>query len=165
MESDIAVLDVGSGRNPRIVIASDADETSPGFSPDGKWIVYRSNESGKSQIYVQPFPDVDGGKWQVSPTSGSATYPIWNPRGGEIFYRKGLEQMAVPILSEDPFTLGSPTRLFVGPEVSGWWTRFAAAPDGERFLVFRNWNDPDELVELILVQNWFTELNELMPNN
>jgi len=164
-QTDIAVLAVGSEEPPRRLIENGFDNRWPVFSPDGKWITYQSDESGKSQIYVQPFPDVDGGKWQISPASGSGTEPVWSAGGGEIFYRDGLAQMAVPILSENPFAVGSPTRLFEVPPVSGWITQIQVAADGQRFLTFENWNDPDRPTGLILVQNWVEELKGLAPSN
>ena len=162
---DIALVEVGSGNPPQPVVASAARESFPSFSPDGKWIVYQSDESGEDQVYVQPFPNVGGGKWQVSPSSGSGATPVWNPRGGEIFYRDGPALMAVPILSEEPFTVGSATELFAGSYVSSWWGSSAITPDGEHFLMLKNWNDPDESAELILVQNWFEELKRLVPTD
>jgi serine/threonine protein kinase/Tol biopolymer transport system component len=161
--ADIAVLEIGSGEPPRPLIVSGSQNTSPVFSPDGKWIAYQSDESGKNQIYVQPFPDVDGGRWQVSPTSGSGLEPVWGSRGGEIFYRDDLAQMVVPMMSETPFVVGSPTRLFESSDVSGWISQTLVAPGGERFLVFENWDDPDKPTELILVQNWLQELERLAP--
>ena len=89
--------------------------------PDGEWIVCQ-----------WPFPDVDGGRWQVSPTSGSGSMPVWNPRRSEIFYRDGLAQIVTRVLSENPFAVGGPARLFEGSEISGWHPptdpSFAATP-------------------------------------
>ncbi len=163
--SAIAVFEIGSGEPPRVLIQSDSQNISPAFSPDGKWIVYQSDESGENQVYVQPFPDVEGGRWQISPTSGSGSVPVWNSRGGEVFYRDGLAQMVVPILSEDPFAVGNPTRLFEIPALSGWHMQHLVAPDGDRFLVFENWDDPDKPAELILVQNWLEELERRVPTD
>ncbi len=163
--ADIAVLEIGSGEPPRPLIVSGSQNMAPVFSPDGKWIAYQSDESGKNQIYVQPFPDVDGGRWQVSPTSGSGFGPVWGSRGGEIFYRDDLAQMVVPIVSETPFVVGSPTRLFESSAVSGWISQILVASGGDRFLVFENWDDPDKPAELILVQNWLEELERLVPTD
>jgi hypothetical protein len=163
--SAIAVFEVGSEEPPRLLIQNDSQNISPVFSPDEKWIVYQSDESGENQIYVQPFPDVDEGRWQISPTSGSGSVPVWNSRGKEVFYLDGSAQMVVPILSEDPFAVGSPTRLFENPAVSGWYAQHLVAPDGDRFLVFENWDDPDKPAELILVQNWLEELERLVPTD
>src|SRR3989304_5530797 len=70
------------------------EETAPKFSPDGKWLAYTSEESGRREIYVQPYPG-PGGKWQISTDGGQE--PVWNPKGGELFYRSGGQLMAVEI--------------------------------------------------------------------
>jgi len=61
-----------------------SDELTPMFSPDGRWIAYRSNESGTNEIYVRPFPAWRGGKWQIS--NGGGLYGIWSNNGRELFY-------------------------------------------------------------------------------
>ncbi|TDI47921.1 MAG: hypothetical protein E2P02_01995 [Acidobacteria bacterium] len=61
------------------------EETAPMFSPDGEWMAYSSNESGQREVYVQPYPG-PGGKWQISTNGGHE--PVWNPEGGELFYRR-----------------------------------------------------------------------------
>jgi len=70
------------------------------FSADGHWLAYRSNESGRDEIYVKPFPG-PGGKWQVSTDGGSEA--VWNPNGKEIFYRNGNKMMAVAVTTEPAF--------------------------------------------------------------
>ena len=103
------------------------------FSPDGKYMAYQSNESGRMEIYVHEFPEART-KWQVS--TGGGTQPHWRADGKELFYRDGRSLMAVPVATDSTFTIGSPVRLFE--------TRFAAVtvrghyrawPDGQRFLV------------------------------
>ena len=58
------------------------DETQPAFSPDGRWLAYASNESGRFEVYVRPFPSAEG-KWQISTDGG--TYPTWSPKRNELF--------------------------------------------------------------------------------
>src|SRR5688572_14131973 len=81
------------GREPRAVLATPAHEVDPALSPDGRWLAYDSNESGRREIYVRPFPAVDTGKWLVS-TAGGRT-PVWSPTGNELFYSNGSNVMAV----------------------------------------------------------------------
>ena len=103
------------------------------FSPDGKYIAYQSNESGRMEIYVHEFPEARN-KWQVSTGGGAEAY--WRRDGRELFYRVGSRIMAVPVQTGPAFTAGTPAALFE--------TRFASVsvrghyrptPDGQRFLV------------------------------
>src|SRR5205823_3575782 len=110
-------------------------------SPDVRWIAYGSNESGKSEIYVQPFPG-PGGKWQVSTQGG--TQPRWRKDGRELFYI-GLDNklMAVPITlsaNAQSVDVGAATALFQtrminGPAVTPYGHQYAVTPDGQRFLI------------------------------
>src|SRR6266853_1468333 len=83
----------------------------PQFSPDGRWPVYISDESGRFEIYVQPYPGA-GGKWQISTEGG--TEPVWNPNGRELFYRSGNKMMAADIATQPNFAAGKPRVLFEG---------------------------------------------------
>ena len=85
-------------------------EGSPMLSRDGRWIAYRSDETGSLEIYVRPFPNVDGGKWQITTNGGAA--PLWAPSGRELFYQRGDSMMVVPIETEPTFTHGKPQVLF-----------------------------------------------------
>ena len=80
LESDNAGLRAGK---PEVFLQTPADERYPTFSPDGRWIAYRSDESGTVQIYVRAFPD-KGGKWQISNSGGR--YPMWSRNGHELFF-------------------------------------------------------------------------------
>ncbi len=82
------------------------------ISPDGHWIAYASNESGQLEVYVRPFPNVEGGKLQISSDGG--TEPVWAPREEELFYRNGEAMMMVGFKTEPTFTAGSPEVLFTG---------------------------------------------------
>ena len=85
-------------------------EGSPALSPDGRWIAYRSDETGRLEIYVRPFPNVDEGKWPI--TTDGGTVPVWAPSGRELFYQNGDSVMVVPIETEPTFTYGKPQVLF-----------------------------------------------------
>src|SRR5438105_14911572 len=69
---------------PEPFLATPSDELAAMFSPDGRWIAYRSNESGRNEVYVRPFPGGRGGKWQIS--TGGGLYGIWSNNGRELFY-------------------------------------------------------------------------------
>src|SRR5262249_994176 len=68
---------------PELFLGTPADEQEPAFSPDGRWIAYRSNESGRNEVYVRPFPGGER-KWQIS--NGGGAHPIWSRNGREVFY-------------------------------------------------------------------------------
>jgi Tol biopolymer transport system component len=106
------------------------------FSPDGRFVVYGSDESGTFEIYVQPFPDASQGKWMVS--SGGGTEPRWRPDGRELFYFSGQRLMAVPVSLNPTFSNGAPVALFEAAIQAGYVNdsdRWQVAPDGQRFLL------------------------------
>ena len=108
---DIWVLRM-SDRKVQPFLRTPYEDTAPRFSPDGKWLAYSSNESGRREIYVQPYPG-PGGKWQISTDGGQE--PVWNPKGGELFYRSGSKIMAVQVDTKSGFAAGKPQMLFEGP--------------------------------------------------
>ena len=102
-------------------------------SPNGKWIAYRSSESGRTEVYVQSFPP-SGGRWQVSTTGGSE--PRWRRDGKELFYVTGTELMAVEVKADpSTFEAGIPKPLFgVRLPQSSLRNRYVVAANGQRFL-------------------------------
>ena len=124
------------------------------FSPDGRWIAYVSNESGKEEVYVVPFPG-PGGEWQISTAGGRA--PIWTRGGREIVYQApGDEIMAVEVRAASTFQAGIPKALFKTHLRPPPGAQFDVTSDGERFLV--NLRPADEISDPVtLVQNWAAE--------
>ena len=102
-----------SDRKPQPFLRTPSDESSPRFSPDGRWLAYVSNESGRYEIYVQPYLG-PGGRWQISTEGG--TEQVWNPNGRELFYRNGPKMMAVDIATQPNFAAGKPRVLFQGEQ-------------------------------------------------
>ncbi len=161
--ADIWVLQL-SDRKAQPFLRTSFDESVPRFSPDGRWLVYVSNESGRYEVYVQPYPG-PGGKWQISTEGG--TEPVWNPNGRELFYRSGDKMMAVDIATQPSFTFGKPHMLFEGqyqplpvPVVN-----YDVSPDGQRFLMLK----PSEQAQaaptqINVVLNWFEELKQRVPH-
>ena len=84
---DIWFLPLEGDRKPTPFFLTPFDESAAKFSPDGRWIAYASNESGRREIYVQPYPG-PGGKWQVSATGGDE--PVWARNGRELFFATGV---------------------------------------------------------------------------
>jgi hypothetical protein len=151
--TDSAIWGVTAGveRKPSILIGeSKADQAD--ISPDGKWMAYRSFDSGISEIYVQPFPH-GSGKWQISTSGGSE--PYWRREGKELFYMNGNAMMAVAIkASTAGFEPSAPVKLFEAPATGNIGrNRFVATPDGQRFLIVTARNQVS-LDPIQMVLNW-----------
>jgi len=145
--SDIWVISL-EDRKSAPVVQTPFDEDSPAFSPDGKWLAYQSNQSGRWEVYLQPYPS-DGRRWPIS--SGGGTAPMWSPGGRELVYRNGSSVMAVSIEPAPGFRAGDPTMLFETND-----TLVDILADG-RFLVSRV-TQPPPVTSLNLIVNWFDEL-------
>jgi serine/threonine-protein kinase len=144
------------------VLASDYNELGAMLSPDGRFLAYASNESGREEVYVVPYPG-PGGKTQVSTDGGRL--PRWNPNGRELFYVNGTRLMAVDVETSPVFRRLTPKALFEAPALGVATSAFyAVAPDGARFLIpALGETDVDAPFELRIVVNWFEELRELAP--
>jgi eukaryotic-like serine/threonine-protein kinase len=94
-----------SDHKAQSLLSEQFNESAPQFSPDGRWLAYISDETGRYETYVQPYP-VTGGKWPISTDGG--TEPVWNRNGRELFYRSGNKMMAVDITTEPGFRVGKP---------------------------------------------------------
>jgi len=134
------------------------------FSPDGRWLAYASNESGRPEVYVQPYPG-PGGKWQIS-TDGGAE-PVWNRNGRELFYRSGNKMMAVETTTQPTFSAGKPRMLFEGQYLTNDFPNLSAAydvsGDGQRFLMVKETEAARSTAQINVVLNWFEELKQRVP--
>jgi eukaryotic-like serine/threonine-protein kinase len=167
---DIWVLQMGdpsagSGqvRKARPFLQTPFNESVPRFSPDRRWLAYVSDESGRWEIYVQPFPG-PGGKWQISTDGG--TEPTWNPNGRELFYRTGDKMMAVDITTQPGFAAGKPRMLFEGHYVPtpGTNSNYDVSADGQRFLMLKASESVGSApTQINVVLNWFEELKQKVP--
>ena len=158
----------GGNREARPLLHTMFRERNPSLSQDGRWLAYESNESGRDEIYVRPFPAVDGGRWQVS--TGGGIQPVWARNGRELFYRSGDALMAVPVQTSSGFAAGNPTPLFKGQYVVGPGGRsYDVSPDGQRFLMIKAGPvagaQSGSPARIIIVENWFEELKRLVPTN
>ncbi len=146
---------------PEPLIATAANEMHGAPSSDGRWLAYSSDETGRFEVYVRPFPNVDDGKSTISTDGGQS--PRWSPDGRELFYMKGAELLAVPVeIREDTFVPGAPEVLFDGPFDTTQDHNFDVFPDGESFVMVEA--DPDARPSRInIVLNWFEELKERVP--
>jgi serine/threonine-protein kinase len=157
---DVFALQPGVDTVLRAVLSEPFDEFLPALSPDGRWLAYVSDESGRNEIYLRPFPDVGTGKWQLTTVGGIE--PVWAPGGRELYFRSldrarvmavdlsrgagsATERTVVRLPASDDFEGNPRNRLFdVGP--SG------------RFLMIQRSNATDVSGDLVVVLNWFTEL-------
>jgi len=152
-----------SDRKAQPFLKTRFDESVPRFSPDGRWLAYTSNESGRYEIYVQPYPG-PGGKWQISTEGG--TEPAWNLNGRELFYRSGDKMMAVDINTQPGFAAGKPRMLFQGPYERSPATspNYDVSPDGQRFLMLKPADTGESApTQINVVLNWFEELKRRVP--
>jgi predicted Ser/Thr protein kinase len=140
------------------------NEGGPVFSPDGHWLAYISDESGRPEIYVKPYPG-PGGKWQISTEGGSE--PAWNHNGRELFFRSGSKMMAVEVTTLPTFSAGKPKLLFEGqyvPVQAGLMsTAYDVSPDGQRFLMIKAGEQAQAPSQINVVLNWFEELKQKVP--
>ena len=159
----------------RPFLASRHFEAYPEFSPDGKWLAYVTNESGRREVYVRPFPE-GRGRWQISHQGGSM--PLWAPDGRTLFYAFSsasedenvtYDIWAVDVNTDGVFAAGRPRRLTGlkglqhGTPVRTW----DVSRDGRKF-IFSQAVDPtpfrfSPITNLVLVQNWFEEVRRLAP--
>jgi serine/threonine-protein kinase len=154
---DIGILPLEGERKPRPFLRTPFNESTPMVSPDGRWLAYTSNESGRYEIYVQPFP-APGEKVQISSNGGLD--PVWARSGRELFFRTGNKMMTVPFQAGTRFVAGKPDELFEGP----YMTRFTPVPsgsydvtaDGQRFLMVKTAARP--ATQISVVVNWFEDL-------
>jgi serine/threonine protein kinase len=155
MREDLWVLPLAGGRKPFPFLRTPFAEEQGQFSPDGKWIAYASDETGKAEVYVQSFP-ATGAKWRVSINGG--TQPRWRGDGKEIFYLAADRKlMAVQVKSSPHFEAGAPAMLFqtgitseLGPYIS---FSYAVTGDGKRFLLLDPVGD-ESSPAMSIVLNW-----------
>ena len=107
---DIAIFQFEGEGGVTALLDTTFNETFPEISIDGDWMAYVSDESGASEVYVRPFPDINAGRWQVS--VGGGPEPFWGRNGNELFYRNGDALMAVAIQTDPSFNAGSPELVF-----------------------------------------------------
>jgi Tol biopolymer transport system component len=156
---DIWQIPLQGEREPTPLVRTTFAEWGAMFSRDGHWLAFSSNESGRSEVYVQAFPDSQG-KIRISNDGGAS--PVWSRDGTELFYRSGSKTMAVDVETDPTFTAGKPRLLFTGRyRDQAYYRDYDVAPDG-RFLMIKT---PPELAarQVNVVLNWFEELERLAP--
>jgi Tol biopolymer transport system component len=159
---DIYWLSLRGDDTPHPIVKSAGYDGGAQFSPDGRWMAYTSNESGRTQVFVRPFPGPDR-SWPVSTHGG--THPQWNPNGRELFYRDGKKMMAVNFSATgSTLSLSDPHLLFEQRYAFGsaqTVANFDVTKDGQRFLMVKN---DSAGARLNVVLNWFEELKQRVPS-
>ena len=146
-------MPTGGDRKPFPYLSTSATENGGAFSPDGNWIAYNSDESGRFEVYVERFP-THGGKRQISPAGGYG--PRWRPDGKELYYYSLDGRMMWVSVTGGGVTLatGTPTALFAfRPAGAATVPSFAATRTGQRFLL-SGIVETDPKAPLSVVQNW-----------
>jgi serine/threonine-protein kinase len=153
---DIYALPLSGERKRYPFLQTRSYESGARFSPDGRWVAYHSNESGRIEVFVRPFPG-PGPKWQISSQGGIRAH--WSQTGRELFYRNGDKLMAVEVETRREFRAGQPRLLFDAPYLS----RYDVGLDGGRFLMIKP--DPAESgpARVNVVLNWFEEVKRRVP--
>jgi serine/threonine-protein kinase len=165
------VLPMSGDREPHPLAVTEFPQGAGKFSPDGRWVVYCSMESGKAEIYVQPWPG-PGPKIQISSDGGMD--PVWRPDGKEIFYRSGTKMMAVAVSTQPSFQAGRPHVLWEGDYMFGpssgcgikgtTTTSYDVSPDGQRFLMIRETDQKMYATKIVVVLNWMEELKRKLAD-
>jgi serine/threonine-protein kinase len=161
--ADLFAVRIDGDTTRRELVTGPAIETNPAVSADGRWLAYQSDETGRFEVYVRPFPDTKPMKRQVSVGGGS--FPRWSKDGRELFFvDEKLDFIVVPVIPGPVFKTDSPRRLFRQERYAGAGGQFDISPDARRFITTRPvgavTQRPDEL---IVVQNFFEELRAMAP--
>ena len=153
---------------PEIFLQTSADERNAVFSPDGRWLAYTSNESGKYEVYVRAFPD-KGGRWQISNAGG--VYPVWSHNGQQLFFRADDNRiMVVPYAAKaDSFVSGKPG-VWSDKRLADFGTigfsNYDVAPDGKRIVALMPVDTPEAQhtqSHVIFLMNFSDELQRKVP--
>ena len=163
---NLAMVSLGAENARQGLVETEFIEMRGEVSPDGRWMAYSSDASGRSEVYVRPFPNVDDGRWQISREGG--ILPVWAADGQELFFRGATQpdMKVVSVETEPTFRPGNPEVLFAAPYRSRPAFRaWDVAADG-RFLMVRDGAAGETTTaHMVVVQNWFEELLERVPIN
>ena len=162
--NDLVVVTLDEDRFTQTLVSTEFNEGNAAISPNGVWVAFESDKSGRYEVYVRPFPDVESGEWQISTAGGR--YPIWAPDGGEVFFLQGTQLMAVRVQTDSSFTHQTPEVLLETPYFYGAPGRnYDVAPDG-RFLMITMGSEADDATptpHITVGINWFEELKARVP--
>jgi serine/threonine-protein kinase len=169
---DLWALPADGSGEPVEYLATEFFERFPAISPDGKWVAYMSDESGREEIYVRPFPAA-AGKWQVS--DGGGDWPLWSPDGSELIYRTADGLMSAEITVENasfragrakPVSSSALANNQIGIAVAGSiFSDYEITRDGSSFIILQGGEGLASQNHVTLVTNWFNVLKETFPGS
>ena len=165
--SDIFMTTIGSASETRPLFQTRFDEVGATISPDGKWLAYQSNETGRAEVYVRPFPDVDNGRWQISSEGG--VEPRWSRDGRELIFSFGGGPItrivwSAAIAAGRAFSADQPK--IMAKLTSNFSVAYDVAPDGR--LLFHipasiSASGLTRLSQIVVAEHWFEELRVRVP--
>ena len=167
--SDVRLVSVDGDRKQLTLIQGPFNAGGARFSPDGHWIAYVSDESGRYEVYVRSYPE---GGTRIPISSAGGTQPVWSRNGRELFFRNGDQTISVTVgLSPSP-VVGKPETLFTrttfddssGPAY-GMSADYDVSLDGQRFVMRKHNQDNNQVPAARIVFNWFDELKRLTSTN
>ena len=169
MGEDVMQVELDGTHRVTPLVQSPFAERNGVVSPDGRWLAYEATDSGRVEIYVRPFPEVNSGHWQVSTAGG--TRPLWARSGQELFYASPTGAlMRVGVERASSWAATAPTTLvkegYVTVPGGNPGRTYDISPDGQRFLMIKEGGGSDQTVEppqVIVVQHWTEELKRLVP--
>ena len=171
---NIGLLPMDDREHPHLLFPKEYNVEWAILSPDGKWIAFNGDESGRSEVYVAPFPSL-APRERISTDGGM--HPLWSPDGHELYYRTGASMeemehralaqrtrvMAVSIETKPSLKAGKPRLLFEGPYFESGHD-IAVTPDGRGFILIRESESQSGPNELQVVVHWFEELKQRVPS-
>jgi hypothetical protein len=154
---DVAIA--AQDKKLRLIASGRGNQRAGRFSPDGRWIAYSSDESGRTEVYLTDYP---AAARRILVSAGGGADPVWSRAGRELFFRTSDQMMVVPILSGAASPAGTPRLLFADPydRHPNGDQGYDVAPDG-RFLMLQSEGDGDR--EIRIITNWLPELKRLLP--
>jgi serine/threonine protein kinase len=159
----LTMISTEAGHEQRPLVGTAAGGINADISPDGRWIAYQSSASGRSEVYVHPFPDTASMRRQL--TTDQGTQPLWAPNGRELVYLDaGRRLMGVPVETKPTFSAGNPTMILDRVRVVTPGRSYDISPDSQRFLVIKepaSAAQAGSIRHLDVVLNWTEELKRL----
>jgi Tol biopolymer transport system component len=158
---DLVGVRTSGDTTPVELVSSPFTELHPAVSPDGHWLAYTSNESGRNEVYVRPFPNTNDGRWQVSTAGGIE--PRWSHDGSELFFLgPPNDLLAARITTRPSFAVAGIQSLFDVSNyvIDAFHTSYAVTPDGRGFLFAAplQGTGPVRTTKVIRVEGWFHDL-------
>ncbi len=164
--SGVHAMKMGEDTVPLPLVDTRADEMHPALSPDGRWLAYVSDASGRREVYVRPFPAVDDGMWLISSDGGEE--PLWSPDAAALYFRS-LDGGVIHVVDmQGGPSVAAPGPSIILPATSAFEQNDAErlydiTPDGNRFVMIRQ-GEGDVSGDLVVVLNFFEELKAKVGN-